>query len=341
MRNSDNPADFRASVPKSLILGAVFFLFLLGSSGCRYYKLEQSLDPLNKEWLNLVDYIITSEERKLFLDLPGAEKAQFKLEFWDRRDPDPNTQENEFKITYEARIESANDMFRSEPRPGYRTDRGRIHVLFGPPQYRTTSNQMGGSVSQEIWYYGNFPVVFVDEDGTGTYRLITYNLTSLRSTNLLYMHDLGRAQAEARETIRADEQMFNFELKIESIQVKPQHIEFQVTIEVPLTSLWFEARGKELVSAWEVHLTVKDDQDTPAWEYRDTHEIRMNEEDLVYDSDDTFKIQIPVSITEGQDRLHRGENRIFAELTEITGSRRLQKTGTFKIEGKHSGYSEY
>ena len=332
MRNSEKSARSRASTSISLIFGAAFFLFFLGFGGCRYYKLEQSLDPLNKGWLTRMGYIITSEERRLFLDLPAAEKDQFKLEFWDRRDPDPSTEENEFKITYEARIESANDMFRSEPRPGFMTDRGRIYVLFGPPQYRTTSNQMGGSVRQEIWYYGNFPVVFVDEDGTGTYRLITYNLTSLRSTNLLYMHDLGRAQDEARQTIRADEQVFNFDLKIESIQVKPEHIEFRVTIDIPLTSLWFKAQGDELVSAWEVHLTVKDDQDATAWEYRDIHEIRRQEKELVTDSDDTFKIQIPVRITENLDRLHRGENKLFVELTEKTGSRRLQKIRAFKFD---------
>ncbi len=332
MRHSDEPANPRASCSVFLIIGAAFCLFLLASSGCGYYRLEKRLDPINKEWLTHVGYIITSEERKLFLDLPAPEKDQFKQEFWARRDPDLSTEENEFKITYETRIESANNIFRSEPRQGYLTDRGRIYVLFGPPQYRTTSTRMETSVRQEIWYYGNFPVVFVDEYGIGTYRLITYNLTSLRSTNLLYMHDLGRAQDEARQTIRADEQMFNFDLKIESIQVKPDRIELQVAIQIPVTSLWFEARGEELVSAWDVHLIIKDDQDALTWEYRDIHEIRMNEEELVSGSDDTFNIQIPAKITEGRARLLRGENRLFAELTEKTGSRRLQKIRVFKID---------
>ncbi len=330
---SSSVKSARAKAPPALflILSAALSLFLLVSGGCRYYKLEQRLDPLNKEWLNRVSYIITSEERKLFLDLPAAEREPFKQEFWARRDPDPSTEENEFQITYEERLESADDLFRSEPRPGYMTDRGRIYVLFGPPQYRTTDTQMGGSVRQEIWYYGNFPIVFVDEDGTGTYRLITYNLTSLRSTNLLYMHELGRAQDEARQTIRADELVFNFDLKIESLQVQPESVEFQVAIEIPLTSIWFRAQGDELVSTWEVHLRVKDDQDVTAWEYRDIHEIRRQEKALITEPEDNFKIQIPVKITEGLDGLRRGENRIFAELTEKTGNRRLQKTGTFKI----------
>lgn len=100
------------------VLSVGMFLVFFLSSTCRYYKLEQKLNPVDKEWLSKVGYIITSEERKLFLDLPNSEKDQFKEDFWLRRDPDPTTEENEFKMEYEARIETANEIFTSESRQG-------------------------------------------------------------------------------------------------------------------------------------------------------------------------------------------------------------------------------
>jgi GWxTD domain-containing protein len=195
---STNPYQEYTKTFVVLLVGTVVVLFLSGT--CRYYKLEQKLDPINKEWLSKVGYIITSEERKLFLEIPSSEKEQFKKDFWSRRDPDPKTEENEFKMEYEARIETANEIFISENRSGYLTDRGRIYVLFGSPMDRITTSALEAGTNQEIWYYGGFPVVFIDESNTGTYKLITYNLTSLRDFNLTYMHELDKAQTEAQKT---------------------------------------------------------------------------------------------------------------------------------------------
>lgn len=66
---------------------------------------------MNAEFLSKVRYIINKKERKIFLELPDSEKERFKDEFWERRDPDPETEENEFKMEYFNRIEKANDLF--------------------------------------------------------------------------------------------------------------------------------------------------------------------------------------------------------------------------------------
>ena len=89
---------------RSCLLPFITFLFVswmvVFFGSCRYYNLEQKLDPVNKDWLNRVRYIITTEESHIFLDLPDEEKEAFKEEFWKRRDPDPNTEENEFQPLY-------------------------------------------------------------------------------------------------------------------------------------------------------------------------------------------------------------------------------------------------
>src|ERR1700730_4772755 len=96
-------------------------------------KLRKELETPYKKWLNEeVVYIITDEERKAFSRLQtDEERQQFIEQFWLRRDPTPDTEENEFREEHYRRIAYANDRFASGI-PGWKTDRGRIYVQFGP-----------------------------------------------------------------------------------------------------------------------------------------------------------------------------------------------------------------
>ena len=86
------------------------------------------------KWLNEdVAYLITNEERRAFEQLPSAaECSMFVEQFWLRRDPTPGTPENEFKEEYYRRIAYANQHFATAV-PGWRTDRGRVYITYGPP----------------------------------------------------------------------------------------------------------------------------------------------------------------------------------------------------------------
>ena len=97
-------------------------------------KLQKELDTPYKKWLQEeVPYIITDEERSAFLQLQtNEEREQFIEAFWQRRDPTPDTVENEFKEEHYRRIAYANEHFASGI-PGWKTDRGRIYVIWGKP----------------------------------------------------------------------------------------------------------------------------------------------------------------------------------------------------------------
>jgi GWxTD domain-containing protein len=150
------------------------------------------VDQIYKKWIQEdVDYIITPEERAAFKKLQtDEEREQFIEQFWLRRDPDPDTNENEYKEEFYRRIAYANDKFTSG-KPGYRTDRGRIYITFGPPDsieshpaggpYERPSYEGGGSTSTypfEIWFYrylegvgSGVEIEFVDPTGSGEYRI--------------------------------------------------------------------------------------------------------------------------------------------------------------------------
>ena len=108
-------------------------------------KLRKELETPYRKWLNEdVAYIITDDERKAFSNLQtDEEREQFIEQFWLRRDPTPDTIENEYKEEHYRRIAYANEHYASGI-PGWKSDRGRIYITFGPPDEITDKSQ-GGS----------------------------------------------------------------------------------------------------------------------------------------------------------------------------------------------------
>jgi GWxTD domain-containing protein len=138
-------------------------------------------------------YIITDEERAAFERLTtDAERNRFIEQFWLRRDPTPGTPQNEYRDEHYRRIAYANNRFGTPTVAGWKTDRGRIYILYGPPdeldahgaQTIQRPPEQGGGTTQvfpfERWRYrfiegiGNdVAIEFVDRDGTGDFRMTT------------------------------------------------------------------------------------------------------------------------------------------------------------------------
>ena len=155
-------------------------------------KLKKELETPYRKWLNEdVTYIITDEERAAFKKLQtDEEREQFIEQFWLRRDPTPDTIENEFKEEHYRRIAYANEHYASGI-PGWKTDRGRIYITFGPPDeieshpsggtYERPPEEGGGTTSTfpfEQWRYryidgiGNDVIIeFVDPTMSGEYHM--------------------------------------------------------------------------------------------------------------------------------------------------------------------------
>jgi len=155
-------------------------------------NVKPELKQAYKKWLeNDVAYIITAEEKKTFkLLATDEERENFIENFWRRRDPNPDTEENEFREEYYERIAYANEHFASGI-PGWKTDRGRVYIAWGKPDsveshpsggsYDRPSYEGGGSTTTypfEVWFYRHLDgigdgleIEFVDPTGTGEYRL--------------------------------------------------------------------------------------------------------------------------------------------------------------------------
>jgi GWxTD domain-containing protein len=155
-------------------------------------KTLKELDTPYKKWLDEdVVYIITPDERKMFLQLgTNEEREAFIEQFWLRRSTNPDLPDNDFKEEHYRRIAYANEHYASGI-PGWRTDRGRIYIIWGPPDeidshptggtYDRPMDQGGGSTTTypwETWRYRylegiqeNVILEFVDPSSTGEYHL--------------------------------------------------------------------------------------------------------------------------------------------------------------------------
>jgi GWxTD domain-containing protein len=175
---------------------------------------KEEIDKYIKEWLDSpIRYIITSEEAKAFKKLHDREeKIRYINYFWLRREPNPKTAENEFKEEFVDRVAKSNQYFSAGKKEGWRTDRGRFFILFGPPQEKYSGVIQGASGPArdmpeeidttyemrryEVWTYyslpsrripSNYSIRFIDWYG-----------------NKDYMFDSGDYAGKSFDTIKMD-----------------------------------------------------------------------------------------------------------------------------------------
>jgi GWxTD domain-containing protein len=175
---------------------------------------RQELKGAYKTWLDQdVAYIISDEERKAFRNLSNDEERDAFIEqFWLRRNPNPDSPDNEFREEHYRRIAYANEHF-AAGKPGWKTDRGHIYISFGAPDsidshpsggsYQRPMDEGGGETSTfpfEVWHYrylegvgDNIDIEFVDTCMCGDYH---FTIDRGEKDALLHVPGMGQTQWE-------------------------------------------------------------------------------------------------------------------------------------------------
>jgi len=185
--------------------------------------LKQELKGAYKTWLDQdVSYIISDEERKAFKNLSNDEERDAFIEnFWLRRNPNPDSPENEFREEHYRRIAYANEHY-AAGKPGWKTDRGHIYISFGPPDsidshpsggnYTRPMDEGGGQTATfpfEVWHYRylegigeNIDLEFVDTCQCGDYH---FTIDRSEKDALLHVPGAGLTmEEEMGRTKKAD-----------------------------------------------------------------------------------------------------------------------------------------
>ncbi|MGQ9800484.1 MAG: GWxTD domain-containing protein [Candidatus Saccharicenans sp.] len=289
-------------------------------------RLERKLKPADQDWLSEVRYIITPEERKIFLELPESEREQFKVDFWARRDPDPDTEANEFKDEYYQRKERADQMFLGEGRPGWLTDRGRIYILFGPPTERHTYPMEASGYCREVWYYGSFPVIFIDEHCSGNFILSAINLEHLQDLNL--------AQGYFQNTITQEKSVFDYDLKLTRSQRSKDSLRAVLTFSMKYEQIWFEVRDDaSLETQLFLVVEIKDRAGNQVWQGQKTANLSFSdEEELKKMRGLKFTMEVEINLPDDRFPLPAsGKYLLYSTLKQRTGGKELKKVSEIKL----------
>ncbi len=295
--------------------------------------LKIELSKTYRKWLDEdVRWIITDEERSAFMQLSNdEERDQFIEAFWQRRDPTPDTDENEFKEEHYRRIAYANEHFAAGI-PGWKTDRGRIYIVFGPADeidshpsggtYERPMDEGGGETSTfpfEQWRYrylegiGQEVIIeFVDTCMCGDYHM---TLDRSEKDALKYTPNAGLTLYESMDMANKASRFTNGGL--EQLGAGPFNTD--------MSSKEFDRLGQFAKL-----------QAAPAVKFKDleevvTHKISVNlmpfdvRVDFVKVTSDTVLVPITVQIKnrdvtfQNKDGVERGTVNIFMRVTTLTG----------------------
>lgn len=305
----------RASGPAAWLL-----LSFLAGAACSPLGPAARLAPDEEEFLSRVRYLITSGERRAFLRASPAERLKLMEKFWAGRDPDPTTEENEFRDEYFRRLEEADRLFSGEGRPGWLTDRGRVIILLGPPEHRETHSggYADGSLSIRrdtiIWYYRGIPLLFIDTRGTGEFELSLNDLSRLEALQTL-LDGLPESKPAPAPSAFLD--------AAPSLRLEPSGLRTLV-LEVPYSRLWFETKDDTLRTSLSLHLTVVDATGRKAAGHARDVPLVLTEKQLLKLKNSSFVLEVPLLLGEGS-----YEARI--SLKNAVSGEELNKTYVFVI----------
>lgn len=160
--------------------GQIDSLQTLSSGGMVSSEYALMTDNDIKDEYESLSYIITDGEKKQFEKLSELDaKRKFLYDFWKRRDTEPSTAINEFKEEFMRRVTYVKQTYTSAFRKGWKTDRGRVYIVYGPPDDIERYPSSYDSEPYEIWNYNSLQngvvFVFIDRTGQGDYRLAHSN----------------------------------------------------------------------------------------------------------------------------------------------------------------------
>ncbi|HSA95717.1 MAG TPA: GWxTD domain-containing protein [Acidobacteriota bacterium] len=252
----------------ALVLGAALLV-----ASCASERLAKRLDPVSREFYSKVRYIITAEERKAFLALPEADRPAFIEDFWKRRDPKPQTEENEFKTEYFNRINTANRLFSGGAAPGWLQDRGRVYITLGPPDYRETYPRgiTFYGLPTEIWWYGFFAITFIDEKWVDDYRLDPDGAVQIAMINRAEKEWNVPRVGYSKGDFGPARTMAGLDVRIE----KAEGGGARFTLVLPYPSIWMKASGDKFETTLEVTMTVRDAQGAEAWTFAKSFSLEV------------------------------------------------------------------
>lgn len=295
---------------KATACGAALVLAAVVSVSCASAPEQKALDADSRDFYSKVRYIITREERNTFLSLRPSEQPEFIKQFWLRRDPTPGTEANEFKDRYFQRIDDANRLFGGGGTPGWLQDRGRVYIILGPADRRERNLKGTDFLDRpsETWWYGNYPVVFVDQDRTDDYRLTSASAQRLDEIGRVREGSLARMSAPGGAPGMGPGMMPGGRLEPPpgpgfTVAAARNGNMTEFAVKVPYRSIWLKAEGNGFRTVINLDMTVKNAGGAVVWQTSEDFEIFLSRTEVMRLFEETYVMKVEADIPPGRYRL--------------------------------------
>ena len=295
--------------------------------------------------------------------MPPEDRHEFVIDFWKRRDPNPDTEVNEFRNQYYTRLAVADKAFRTGI-PGWMTDRGRIYILLGPPtdvirksmgeatvEFSKGKRELSQDLLEEgtrterpteIWIYNQYPdyfsgllrLVFVDYDSNGDYKLTTDVEVKPFSMMSYIQSDSNPIKYQRIGEIEQDESwpqilpFLDYSKSIGKIE-KGKNGNYATTcyFEIPFRAINFEKENDHYV--YDLELSVESNNMEQGGTFGAKKEIRekISLEDLKKNIKERHTLREYMMIP-----LEKGMNRIYFSLRDNIQQKRLRKLDIIEIK---------
>lgn len=230
-----------------IMLLVVMLMLMIVSCGV---KKEIDLEPYEDEFFEKTRLIMLKKEIKIYKHLPDKEaRDAFIKEFWEKRDPNPETPENQVRDEFDRRIEYINRWFSEKTGKGrgWESDRGRIYLLLGEPDERSTGERtiverLGGRmrVQAEFWVYNRHRLYleFRDVRSFGEFRLLRWSPALL-------------------EAIESEKfAIFNKEKVAQRFKFKAKYDTGEIRIQIPVKYITFEEREGKMRAEFKITVYI-------------------------------------------------------------------------------------
>jgi GWxTD domain-containing protein len=197
------------------------------------------LDDESKAFYDTARLIMTNAEDAIFRRLPDAgARAEFIADFWDKRDPNPETPENEFKAEFQRRVDYANSHF-NEGKRGINTDRGRVYLYLGPPEkietYSPSSMQQQTSMPSGmqgftlLWVYYTYDaaVIFTENQVGGGYQISNVTGNLLNAMEDAKLNGFGKLQGAAAPRLQSFTASYDREKREITVRIPEKKVNFR------------------------------------------------------------------------------------------------------------------
>lgn len=222
---------------------ALFAVFIFVIMPILALHAAEKMDLASEEFYRYARYLFTSEESRIFKSLPDKEaREEFIRYFWEIRDPNPFTPENEFKSEMQERMDFVEKYLREGPVPGWKTDRGRIFILLGAPNeigdYHDSEKATANNII--IWFYETRDIFafFVDSEGHGVFRL------DLTRTSMRLLDEL-----EVRKYYITNKDDGKFGAELLDIDLKYDEAQKKLTAKLPASKVQFQDSDNAMMKA--------------------------------------------------------------------------------------------